>query len=127
MMALLANDDVDVDDEDVKFVLAQCDDDGNGAISRDELLPTVAMWSQMVNSKTRRSSQGSQGEWRSSQGSQGEAEMRLSQGSQGEAPEEATPREAPREARPAASDAKAGEAKAPPEPKHRGSSTCGIM
>ena len=98
-------------------MLAQCDDDGNGTISRDELLPTVAMWSQMVNSKTTRSSQGSQGE----------AEMRSSQGSQGEAPEEATPRKAPREARPAASDAKAGEAKAPPEPKHRGSSTCGIM
>ena len=117
MMAMLANEDVDVDDEDVKFVLAQCDDDGNGAISRDELLPMVAVWREMVNEKPK------------------------SRRATKEAPEEATPREAPISEEPSArapgaaatpaptaSDAKADGPKAPePKPTSKGSAACVIL
>lgn len=116
MMVMLANEDVDVDDEDVKFVLAQCDDDGNGAISRDELLPMVAVWSQMVNEKPKRSSK-----------------------AESETAEESTPREAPipeessaqapgaAASASTASDEKAGSGSAEPKPNSKGSSACVIL
>ena len=50
MMKMLAPD-VDPDESDVHFVLEQCDDDENGTISRDELLPVLAVWKQVAQEK----------------------------------------------------------------------------
>lgn len=39
---------------DVKYVLAECDTDNNGSVSRDELLPMVGAWRSLVTDKERK-------------------------------------------------------------------------
>ena len=47
----LLSPDVEPDEEDVNFIFAQVDGDGNGCISRSELLPLLAVWKQLAEQK----------------------------------------------------------------------------
>lgn len=48
--------DSDVTDADTQYVLQKCDADGDGTISREEVLPVCAVWQTLVDEHARRGS-----------------------------------------------------------------------
>ena len=51
LLQRIAPEGCEVDDADVRFVLETCDLDGNGVITRDEVLPMISRWTQIAISK----------------------------------------------------------------------------